>query len=208
MLKKMNDIPILRSFTEAKKYDRCIVVLRDSSIYQRIYNKRQENRLNVKIGKFTKVKERKDKDGYLVFAYAYKHFISHRVIACAHIENYHNKKEINHIDGVKHNNSISNLEWCTRAENVKHAIDNCLANKDRNGILNRAKGRIKSIGYYSSTGITRGHFKRYLSKYNMLFKTKYIISDFNESFHSRIKKEIKYCYKLLTKLGYKGVSNE
>ena len=31
--------------------------------------------------------------------------------------------EVNHIDGNKDNNHVSNLEWCTRSHNVKHSFD-------------------------------------------------------------------------------------
>lgn len=50
-----------------------------------------------------------------------KYFI-HRLVATYFIPNIHNKPIINHKDGNKRNNHVSNLEWATRSENDLHAF--------------------------------------------------------------------------------------
>lgn len=81
-----------------------------------------------------------------------KSIMLHRIIAMAFIENPKNYPCVNHKDGNKKNNNISNLEWCTQKYNILHARATGLVNMDnlKRAMSENGKKTFKNICGWNS----------------------------------------------------------
>lgn len=94
---------------------------------------------NIQTNEFKNTKP--DKNGYIkVNLYpGPKVFFVHRLVAEYFIPKVEGKTLVNHIDSVRTNNFVANLEWCNHKENAQHMVRQG-NNPDKNGVKNpRAK---------------------------------------------------------------------
>lgn len=68
-----------------------------------------------------RILKQQDVNGYKRIRIYGKNIGVHRLVGIAYIENPEQKPFINHLNGDKHDNRAENLEWCTPAENNRHA---------------------------------------------------------------------------------------
>lgn len=67
----------------------------------------------------------------------------HNLVANAFIENLYNKPIVNHINGIKKDNRVENLEWSNNSENMKHAYKMGLSKPQRG--MNHGRRKINEM---------------------------------------------------------------
>ena len=95
----------------------------------------------------------------------------HRLIASAFIEGDHTGMDVHHKDADKTNNRLSNLEYCTRKENVRHAIEDGVMKPNNFGrkpikvkCIENGKTYTSIHECYKDIGVCPSEIRRYLAE--------------------------------------------
>lgn len=116
-----------------------------------------------------KILKQEDVKGYLRVTLSsgnvQKRIFVHRLVASHFLDNEHSKPCVNHLDGNKKNNKLSNLEWCTYSENETHSY-NTLSKINVNRKLS-----VDDVKDIRDNCIKKVNTDFFMNKYNVCRKT-------------------------------------
>lgn len=92
------------------------------------------------------------KYGYSYVSFKQGNIVVHRLVAMAFIPNPENKPCVNHINGIKTDNRVENLEWCTYSENNYHAYEVLGKKGSYAGKTNELHNRSKKVIQFDLQG--------------------------------------------------------
>jgi len=84
---------------------------------------------------------------------AYEHIGVHVLVAKNFIPNPENLPEVNHADGIKSNNFVTNFEWCTSSRNKLHAFEIGLKTPTWLGKMGKDNPSSRTVHQYSKDGL-------------------------------------------------------
>lgn len=73
-----------------------------------------------------------------------KRVFVHRLVATHYLPNPYGHQEVNHINGMKHDNRVENLEWVSNSQNKLHAIETGLQ-KSKVGRTYLSKDKVHEV---------------------------------------------------------------
>ncbi len=94
----------------------------------------------------------------------------HKLVAMAYVDNPNNFFEVNHKDGNKLNNHYTNLEWCTRGDNILHAYESNLrsATGSKNSRCKTDEEEVRDICWALECGYTAAQIRDQGYNYNLV----------------------------------------
>ena len=96
----------------------------------------------------------------------HKYFYVHRLVMLAFNDLDFERPQVNHINGIKSDNRLSNLEWCSRSENMNHAYLNGLKTITKNQL----EATSKKV-FDENTGIVYSSIREVSLKFNINYST-------------------------------------